>query len=121
MNERIRELAVQAGAVVYEWSDSMGMLDFDVDRFAELIIQDCADLRLDAEHYKSYARSLYLAAQPFCNIKADDGDTFNGYAPETIIRFEATVNEFRRLRICAGAGLPADGVAIDAAMKECGK
>jgi len=43
MNERIRELAVEAGAVVYEFSESMGYgtLDFDVDRFAKLIVEEC--------------------------------------------------------------------------------
>ena len=42
MNLRIRDLAVEAGAVVYEWSDSIGYgtLDFDVDRFAKLLLDE---------------------------------------------------------------------------------
>jgi len=111
-----------------EFSDDYYTSGFVRTEFAQQLERELAaaiaqrdKAREEAEHYKLYARSLYLAAQPFCNIKADDGDTFNGYAPETIIRFEATVNELRRLRICASAGLPADGVAIDSAMKECGK
>jgi hypothetical protein len=39
MNERIRELAIEAGAVVY--GCGYGTLDFDVDHFAKLIVQEC--------------------------------------------------------------------------------
>jgi hypothetical protein len=41
MNERIRELAIEAGAVVY--GCGYGTLDFDVEKFAELIVRECAD------------------------------------------------------------------------------
>ena len=41
MNERIRELAIEAGAVVY--GCGYGTLDFDVDHFAKLIVKECAD------------------------------------------------------------------------------
>jgi len=42
MNLRIRDLAVEAGAVVYERSESIGYgtLDFDVDRFAKLLLDE---------------------------------------------------------------------------------
>lgn len=44
MNERIRLLALQAGATVMErsgWTD-YGTLDLDVEKFAELIVRECA-------------------------------------------------------------------------------
>lgn len=44
MNKRIKELAVQAGATVMErsgWTD-YGTLELDVEKFAELIVQECA-------------------------------------------------------------------------------
>jgi hypothetical protein len=43
MNKRIKELAVQAGATVNERSGytDYGTLDFDVEKFAELIIRQC--------------------------------------------------------------------------------
>jgi hypothetical protein len=46
MNERIRELAVQAGAVnVWEWAsdDVLDTKNMDAEKFAELIVRECAD------------------------------------------------------------------------------
>ena len=46
MNERIKQLAEQAGATVMErsgWTD-YGTLDLDVEKFAELIVRECADV-----------------------------------------------------------------------------
>ena len=46
MNERIRELARQAGATTTQrsgWID-YGTLDLDVEKFAELIVRKCADV-----------------------------------------------------------------------------
>jgi len=62
---------------------------------------------------RAYAITLKKAAEPFCAIKADDGDAFNGYAPETIIRCEITVRDLRGLRMCSGYGDPVAGSAID--------
>lgn len=45
MNERIRELAEQAGATTTQrsgWID-YGTLDLDVEKFAELIVRECLD------------------------------------------------------------------------------
>ena len=39
MNERIRELAIKAGAG--EWGDSVVPAMMDVGKFAELIVQEC--------------------------------------------------------------------------------
>ena len=55
MNERIRELALQAGATVMErsgWTD-FGTLDLDVEKFAELIVRECAEVAedYDGAHY----------------------------------------------------------------------
>ena len=46
MNEKIKELAEQAGATVNERSGytDYGTLDLDVEKFAELIVQECAEL-----------------------------------------------------------------------------
>jgi hypothetical protein len=44
MNQRIRELAEQAGLNAPYGSDHEGLRDFDYRKFAELIIQECADL-----------------------------------------------------------------------------
>jgi hypothetical protein len=44
MNERIRLLALQAGATTTQrsgWID-YGTLDLDVEKFAELIVRECA-------------------------------------------------------------------------------
>jgi hypothetical protein len=46
MNERIRLLALQAGATTTQrsgWID-YGTLDLDVEKFAELIVRKCADV-----------------------------------------------------------------------------
>ena len=55
MNERIKELALQAGATVMErsgWTD-FGTLDLDVEKFAELLIRECAEVAedYDGAHY----------------------------------------------------------------------
>jgi len=46
MNERIRLLALQAGATTTQrsgWID-YGTLDLDVEKFAELIVQECVSI-----------------------------------------------------------------------------
>jgi hypothetical protein len=45
MNERIKQLAEQAGATVNERSGwtYYGTIDLDVEKFAELIVRMCAD------------------------------------------------------------------------------
>ena len=48
MNERIRLLALQAGATTTQrsgWID-YGTLDLDVEKFAELIVKECAGVEL---------------------------------------------------------------------------
>ena len=42
MNERIRELAVQAGAV-YSNDHAVSLLDDEIEKFAELIVRECAE------------------------------------------------------------------------------
>ena len=43
MNERIRELAEQAGAV-YSNDHAVSLLDDEIEKFAELIVQECAEV-----------------------------------------------------------------------------
>jgi hypothetical protein len=46
MNQRIQELAVKAGATVNErsgWTD-YGTIDLDVEKFAESIVRECAEV-----------------------------------------------------------------------------
>lgn len=42
MNERIRELAIQSGLNAPYGSDHEGLRDFDYEKFAELIVRQCA-------------------------------------------------------------------------------
>ena len=46
MNEHIRELAVRCGAwnQVYNTKDFMIDRTFDIEKFAELIVKECADI-----------------------------------------------------------------------------
>ena len=51
MNERIRELAEQAGAIIFseqtrsgDWVDFSDYTGFDHTKFAELIVKECADV-----------------------------------------------------------------------------
>ena len=54
MNKRILELAEQAG---YKHSDAVGMCEdyayFDHEKFAELIVRECAEIAKTAEPYRS--------------------------------------------------------------------
>ena len=50
MNERIRELAKQAGAG--EWGDSIVPAMMDVEKFAELIVRECAGVGYDASYFE---------------------------------------------------------------------
>ena len=54
MNERIKELAEQAG---YKHSDAVGMCEdyayFDHEKFAELIVKECAEIAKTADPYRS--------------------------------------------------------------------
>ena len=45
MNERIKELAVQAGGVMF--GELCGTLNFDTEKFAELIVRECADICME--------------------------------------------------------------------------
>ena len=48
MNKRIKELAVQAGGVMF--GELCGTLNFDTEKFAELIVQECVQrLRQEGE------------------------------------------------------------------------
>jgi hypothetical protein len=47
MNERIRELARQC------WDTRLDGLHFDQEKFAELIVQECADIANQAEPYQA--------------------------------------------------------------------
>jgi hypothetical protein len=60
MNERILELALQAGAVnVWEWAsdDVLDTKNMDVKKFAELIIREAADIAtINAHQWHSPGR-----------------------------------------------------------------
>ena len=56
MNERIRLLALQAGATTTQrsgWID-YGTLGLDVEKFAELIVRECANVAADHEALDIY-------------------------------------------------------------------
>ena len=61
MNERIRELAEQAGAV-YSNDHAASLLDDEIEKFAELIIRECAnhcDLLLDHKISSEWSRGTH--------------------------------------------------------------
>jgi hypothetical protein len=63
MNERIRLLALQAGATTTQrsgWID-YGTLDLDVEKFAELIVRECIT-RLEQHHPFTKDPEAYLYA-----------------------------------------------------------
>ena len=49
MNKQIEELAEQAGFP--EWSEKT--IGFELEKFAELIVRECADIAKTAEPYRS--------------------------------------------------------------------
>ena len=49
MNERIKELAEQAGFP--EWSEKT--IGFELEKFADLIVRECAEIAKTAEPYRS--------------------------------------------------------------------
>ena len=51
MNERIKELARQAGLIAPYGSDHEGLRDFDYRAFADLIIKECAKIAEDCYTY----------------------------------------------------------------------
>ena len=53
MTERIKELARQAGLLAPYGNDREGLRDFSYREFAQLIIQECADIADLAEPYKA--------------------------------------------------------------------
>ena len=48
MNERIRELAEQSG-----WDEHHAKFDLRIEKFAELIVRECAEIADKAEPYKA--------------------------------------------------------------------
>jgi hypothetical protein len=54
VNEHLKEIAIKAG---YKHPDAVGMIEdyayFDLNRFAELIIRECADIADTCEPYRS--------------------------------------------------------------------
>ena len=53
MNERIRELALQAGAA-YNDDHAVSLLDDEIEKFAELIVKECMELT----HWKDFDMSV---------------------------------------------------------------
>ena len=67
MNERIRLLAIEAGATAMErsgWTD-FGALDLDVGKFAELIVRACAEVAedYDGAHYVGTAIKQHFGVE----------------------------------------------------------
>ena len=52
MNERIRELELQC----FVYSDEMKTMRFDREKFAELIVRECAEICLEANDHKNILR-----------------------------------------------------------------
>ena len=58
MNERIQELALECGAwnQVYEPKRFLHDHNFDIEKFAELIVRKCAEICLEANDHKNILR-----------------------------------------------------------------
>jgi hypothetical protein len=52
MNERIKELSKQAGC----YYDGMGYGEGNIEKFAELIVRECAEICLEANDHKNILR-----------------------------------------------------------------
>ena len=57
MNDRIKELARQAGLIAPYGSDREGLRDFDYREFAELIVKECIDVVKPTSHHDVWAQS----------------------------------------------------------------
>ena len=64
MNERIRELAEQAGAV-YSNDHAVSLLDDEIEKFAELIVKECMKLNSKELSITAIERLLPLYAEHF--------------------------------------------------------
>ena len=76
MNERIRELAVQAGAVnVWEWAsdDVLDIKKMDAEKFAELIVRECAMLVEGFEITQEVALDEYVDYEASAVLKEHFG------------------------------------------------
>ena len=67
MNERIRELALQAGAG--EWGDSIVPAMMDVEKFAELIILECAETIQDFVEHRFPASEYPIRLKRYYGIE----------------------------------------------------
>ena len=59
MNERIRELAIQAKAESNQWLGSKPAITItydELEKFAELIVRECAEICLEANDHKNILR-----------------------------------------------------------------
>ncbi len=68
MNERIKELALQAGATTTQrsgWID-YGTLDLDVEKFAQLIVRECMDLLED------FTNDIYFGGIEYAVVGASE-------------------------------------------------
>ena len=65
MNERIKEIAVQAGLIAPYASDREGLVDFDYRKFAELIVQECMKLNSKELSITAIERLLPLYKEHF--------------------------------------------------------
>ena len=68
MNERIKELAEQAGAEPTPFSNVLALVGNDIEKFAELIVGECAELSVNSqyantksEYYEGFNEALVYA------------------------------------------------------------
>ena len=64
MNERIKELAEQAGAV-YSNDHAVSLLDDEIEKFAQLIVKECMELNSKELSITAIERLLPLYAEHF--------------------------------------------------------
>ena len=68
MNERIKELAKQATNIEYGVDNGFDRVTFDKEKFAELIVKECAELSVNSqyantksEYYEGFNEALIYA------------------------------------------------------------
>lgn len=59
MNKRVQQLALECGAWHQVYDDKRFMINsnFDVERFAELIVQECVNIVEPTSHHEAFAQS----------------------------------------------------------------
>ena len=73
MNKRIKELAKQAGYTELETNEWPGIYTFNIEKFAELIVRECAGIVDDKIEVSRYVHEAELLRECSATIKLHFG------------------------------------------------